>query len=119
MLKLGTGQARIEAEVSRLAAEQSGNKILAANIEELTASVDHFRDVQSATNQIITGVRSQGDSSFDIAVALSRRFRLLVQRLVEKGVIALEALKEDELETRGINGNQVDPKLRAVEEAPP
>lgn len=120
LIRLATGQARLEAEVAKLNAELGGNqKILNANVEELTVAVDHLRDVSAATNQILTGVRSQGNSSYDIAIALSRRFRLLVQRLVERGVIALEALKEDELETRGVSAEQAEQKLRAVDEAPP
>ncbi len=103
----------LRADVAKLAAQQAGNKLLVAAVDELTTRVDHLSDKHEAGNQLLAGMRSQGNSSFDIAVALSRRFRKLVQRLTEKGVIALEALREDELETEGENVNAA--KLRAVE----
>ncbi len=113
LMKLAKGQAEIDqnllsvkADIAKVAAEQGGIKIIAATLDELTAAVDHLVAKFDAGNQIISGLRSQGNSSFDIATALSRRFRKLIQRLTEKGVIAVESLREDELETEGEHAEQ-------------
>lgn len=103
----------LKADVAKLAAQQAGNKLLVAAVDELTARVDHLADIGVASNQVITGMRSQGNSSFDIATALSRRFRKLIQRLTEGGVIAVEALREDELETEGEHATAA--RLRSVD----
>lgn len=124
LLRLGRTQAEtralvltVKADVAAVAAEQGGARLIAAAVDELTATVDHLSEQVAASNQIITGVRSLGVSSFDIATALSRRFRKLVQRLTERGIIAVEALREDELETEG-NHAAAAPGLHAVDASP-
>lgn len=102
ILKLGGDVAAVRQEVAGVRAEAACIRIVDAKVDELISSVDHARDTIAALNQITTGVRSLGTTTHDIAIGLSRRMKNLVQHLVEKGLIAVGALTEDErLRTEG------------------
>ncbi len=94
--QLRSETARLAARVEESIAQQSGNLVLAAKIDELTSSVDHLSDKQAAAEQILNGVRSLGKSSFDIATGLSRRLRNLVQALVQANLISTDSLRLDD-----------------------
>ncbi len=95
ILKLGGDVAAVRQEVASVRAEAACIRMVDAKVDELLSSVDHTRDTVAALNQITTGVRSLGVTTHDISVGLSRRMKNLVQRLVEKGLIAVESLTED------------------------
>lgn len=86
----------LTAEVALLRGEMAGTKVLAAAIDELTAATDEQTLINRAIGQHYAGVRSLGESTYDMTRAVVKRVRTLVQALTGTGVITVEALKEAE-----------------------
>lgn len=102
ILKLGTQIAEVKgdvaecrAEVAKNAAQCSGIALINARLDELTQSCDHTTELVAALNQITTGVRSLGESSYDMVRTTARRLSGLVNALVHSGTISYEALREE------------------------
>jgi hypothetical protein len=95
ILKLGTKIAKLEVSIGQVAAQCSALPLITSQLEELTQACDHTRELVDNLNQVTTGVRSLGESTYDLQRATSRRLSVLVNALVESGVIPFEALREE------------------------
>lgn len=101
---------RLGARIEQIAAEVSAVALLDSKLDLLIDKVDHLDAKFTAANQILSGVRSLGESTFEIATGVSRRLRTLVQALIEAGGISFESMQDALLAS--------DPRRSDVDEQP-
>ena len=86
--------ARLGSRVETVAAEVSAVALLDAKIDILASDLSRLSDEMRAANQLLTGVRSLGKSTYDISTGVARRVRVLIQALIERNVIAYESMQD-------------------------